>query len=67
MGHLPRPGQDLPYGEDGGLLDEKLGEPNKNGLQRIDHFQPKRTHEIGYNAEGKVTDWVSVWTHLNSS
>jgi hypothetical protein len=67
MGHLPRPGQELPYGEDGGLLDEKLGEPSKNGLQRIDHFQPKRTHEIGYNAAGKVTDWVSVWAHLNSS
>ena len=67
MGHLLRPGQELPYSEEDGLLEEKLGSPSKNGLQLLDHFQPKRTHEIGYSAEGKVTDWVSVWAHPKSS
>lgn len=61
MAHLPRPGEELPYGEDGELLEEKLGEPSRSGLVRIVHFQPKRTHEIGYDSEGKVTDWISVW------
>ncbi|KUJ11960.1 S-adenosyl-L-methionine-dependent methyltransferase [Mollisia scopiformis] len=63
LAHLPRPGEDLTYGEDGELLEEKLGPPSKSGLVRIAHFQPERTHEIGYNAEGKVTDWISVWAH----
>ncbi|KAE9377904.1 thiol methyltransferas-like protein [Stipitochalara longipes BDJ] len=63
LAHLSRPGEELPYGENGELLDSKLGEPRKIGLQRIAHFQPKRTHQIGYDAEGRVTDWVSVWRH----
>ncbi|RDL38009.1 Uncharacterized protein BP5553_05442 [Venustampulla echinocandica] len=63
MAHLSRPGEELPYGEDGSLLEAQLGEPSKSGLQRVAHFQPKRTHEIGYDAEGNITDWVSVWAH----
>ncbi|KAH8685710.1 thiol methyltransferase-like protein [Tricladium varicosporioides] len=64
--HLPRPGERLPYGEDGSLRDDMLGKPSHLGLQRLAHFQPKRTHKIGYSAEGKVTDWVSVWSHPKS-
>lgn len=67
MGHLPRPGEELSYSEDGDLQEQKLREPSKDGLKRIEHFQPKRTHEIGYNAEGRVTDWVSVWVHAKPS
>ncbi|KAG4417696.1 hypothetical protein IFR04_009135 [Cadophora malorum] len=63
LAHLMRPGVELPYAEDGELLEMKLEEPSKNGLKRIAHFQPERTHQIGYDAEGKVTDWVSVWAH----
>jgi hypothetical protein len=61
MAHLPRPGVELLYGEDGELQEDKLPEPSKGALSRIAHFQPKRTHQIGYDAEGKVTDWVSIW------
>ena len=63
MAHLPRPGKELPYAEDGELLESEIGEATKDGLQRIEHFQPKRTHEIGYAEDGTVTDWVSVWSH----
>jgi hypothetical protein len=63
IAHLARPGNELLYGEDGELLERQLSEPSKSGLQRIEHFQPKRTHQIGYNSGGKVTDWVSVWSH----
>ncbi|KAH7356592.1 thiol methyltransferase-like protein [Rhexocercosporidium sp. MPI-PUGE-AT-0058] len=63
LAHLTRPGEELPYAEDGELLESKLGEPSKSGLVRVAHFQPERTHQIGYDADGKVTDWVSVWRH----
>jgi hypothetical protein len=63
--HLPRPGQELPYSADNGeLLEAELDKPI--GVVRIAHFQPSRTHKIGYSAEGKVTDWVSVWAHPKS-
>ena len=61
MAHLPRPGEELPYGEDGSLLEEKLGPPSKNGLQCIEHFKPKRTHEIGYDAQGEIMDRIGIW------
>lgn len=67
MAHLPRPGEELPYDEVGDLLESQLGQPSAKGLQRIAHFQPKRTNKAGYSAEGKVTDWVSVWVHPDSS
>jgi hypothetical protein len=66
MAHQPRPGKELPYAEDGELIESEIGEPSKNGLHRLVHFQPKRTHEIGYSADGKVTDWISVWAHPSS-
>jgi len=63
MAHLPRPGKELPYAEDGDLLELEIGEATKDGLQRIDHFQPERTHEMGYAENGTITDWISVWSH----
>lgn len=66
MAHLPRPGKELPYTEDGELKESEIGEPSENGLRRIEHFQPKRTHAIGYSEDGKVTDWISIWAHPSS-
>jgi len=66
-GHLARPGQEVSYSKDGDISEEQLGEPAADGLLQIAHFQPKRTHQIGYNAEGKVTDWIGVWSHTNAS
>ena len=63
MAHLSRPGKEIPYGDHGDLLDSNIGERAEGGLQRMEHFQPKRTHEIGYAEDGTVTDWISVWTH----
>jgi methyl halide transferase len=62
MAHLPRPGQELAYGKDDVLIQEKLGEEAKDGLQRIAHFHPKRTHNAGV-VDGTITDYVSVWKH----
>ncbi|SZF05973.1 unnamed protein product [Blumeria hordei] len=61
--HLTRPGRDLEYDEVIGLLEQKIGDPDRRGLRRITHFQPARTHEVGYSSDGKVTDWISIWAH----
>jgi hypothetical protein len=63
-GHLSRPGDVLPYTEEGCELEvEKLGPAHKDCLQRIAHFHPKRTNKLGYDADGRITDWVGVWSH----
>jgi hypothetical protein len=61
MGHLPRPGEELEYDDETGLLEDKLGPESEDGLERIEHFQPKRTHAAGIREDGKITDWISVW------
>jgi len=63
LAHLSRPGEELAYSPDGDLLESHIQGPANHGLQRIDHFQPRRTHQIGYDDHGNVTDWVSVWAH----
>lgn len=60
--HLPRPGQKLAYSEDDVLLEEKLGAEAKDGLRRVAHFHPKKTHDAGIT-NGSVTDYVGVWKH----
>jgi hypothetical protein len=59
---LPRPGQEMPYNV-GDIVESKLGEPTKNGLVCIAHIKPKRTHPIGVDSEGQVTDWIGIWAH----
>ena len=61
--HLPRPGKELKYGEDGTILVDKLGPEPKDGLLRTEHFHPKRTHKQGMSEGGTVTDWVGIWKH----
>jgi hypothetical protein len=63
MAHLPRPGKTLEYDDQGAIVEAKLGEPLSDGLVRIAHFQPQKTHEIGYDSEGNMTDWLGVWAH----
>lgn len=60
--HLPRPGQELAYSTDDVLLEEKLGPEAKDGLQRVAHFHPKKTHSAGIT-NGTVIDYVGVWKH----
>jgi hypothetical protein len=62
-GHLPRPGQELPYDAEGDLLQDNLGPELENGLVRLEHFHPKRTHSVGIDKDGKVEDWIGIWGH----
>ncbi|KAI1003051.1 hypothetical protein K3495_g5153 [Podosphaera aphanis] len=64
--HLSRPGIDLEYSETEGLIEDKLREPSVDRLCQISHFQPTRTHSIGYDPDGNVTDWIGVWAHFKT-
>ena len=57
--HLAYPGKGLPYDEETGHIKEGISGPKRTtALNRIAHWQPARTHEIG-----KGQDWVSIWRH----
>ncbi|KAI4203032.1 MAG: hypothetical protein LQ346_001879 [Caloplaca aetnensis] len=56
--HLAHPGRELPYDDSGHVKVESSERSDPEGLERIDHWQPERTHAIG-----KDTDWISVWRH----
>jgi hypothetical protein len=64
MAHLSRPGEELPYDDQGepkfNVLDPEIGE---GALERVGYWQPADTHAIGKDEEGNVKDWVSVWRH----
>lgn len=61
LAHLNHPGEKLPYDAEGNLKDEDVSTDGLTdvALERVAHWKPERTHEIG-----KGTDWVSVWRHL---
>jgi hypothetical protein len=61
--HLPRPGKELLYGEDGDLVEKQVGPELKEGLVRLAHFQPRRTYASGKDENGNITDKVGVWAH----
>ncbi len=54
--HLGHPGKEVPYDENGYVKESALGGADPETLERVAHFQPSRTHEIGMG-----TDWISVW------
>lgn len=56
--HLSHPGKEIPYDDKGHVKEGTIGNPSQEGLERIAHWQPVRTHEIG-----KGTDWCSIWRH----
>lgn len=57
--HLGHPGEELPYSPDSGHVIEGSSKvKNAARLERIAHWMPERTHEIG-----KDSDWMSVWQH----
>ena len=59
--HLSHPGEDIPYDESGNIRENVLKRASPGGLERVAHWQPEHTHDIG-----KGTDWVSIWRHLST-
>lgn len=62
--HLSHPGEDIPYDDKGVIKSDPLIEPSQNALERILHWQPSRTHDVG-KVNGEVQDRVSVWRRRN--
>lgn len=56
--HLRHPGESIAYDENGYVKKSHSGKVNPMALERVAHWQPQRTHEIG-----KGTDSISVWRH----
>ena len=56
LAHLSRPGKAVPYDDTGHLVEMAVEEKDPAAFERIAHWQPDRTHEVG-----KGTDWISVW------
>ena len=60
VAYLSKPGVPVQYDSEGLVtgVNEENPDRNADGLVRMAHYQPVRTHEIG-----KGTDWISVWRH----
>ncbi|KAK4164795.1 thiol methyltransferase [Cladorrhinum sp. PSN259] len=51
-----------PWGVTKESYEEVLGgDGNGQGLKRLCRYQPEQTHPAGYDEEGRVIDFVSVW------
>lgn len=65
MEHLSHPGEDIPYDTKGRIKSNPLREPSEIGLERVAHWQPSRTHEVGKDEKGEIHDRVSIWRRRN--
>lgn len=62
--HLSRPGEEVSYDQDGGVVKGEAERPAAaDGLRKLDRIQPRRTHKAGYDGDGNVIDYISVWSH----
>lgn len=52
--HLSHPGEQLAYDDKGHIKQNPLRRASPGGLERVAHWQPERTHEIG-----RGSDWAS--------
>ncbi|ODH26282.1 hypothetical protein ACO22_04703 [Paracoccidioides brasiliensis] len=64
MEHLSHPGEDVVY-ENGYVKSDPLRGASPNGLERVAHWQPERTHAVGKDEAGNVQDWVAIWRRRN--
>lgn len=60
VAYLSKPGEKVQYDSEGLVTEIDVDKParSSNGLVRMAHWKPERTHDIG-----KDTDRMSVWTH----
>ena len=63
MEHLSHPGEEVPYTDEGEVRLQPFAESGPGALERVGHWPPADTHAIGKNAEGEVSDYISVWRH----
>ncbi|KAK3685456.1 S-adenosyl-L-methionine-dependent methyltransferase [Podospora appendiculata] len=59
--HLGHPGEEIPYNKDGYVAVAAPSSSSSAGLKQLGRFKPTRTHKAGYDADGRITDFISVW------
>ncbi|KAI8633858.1 S-adenosyl-L-methionine-dependent methyltransferase [Xylariaceae sp. FL1651] len=62
LGYLSNPGVQPPTDKHGAVLIELIEPPRHSGLKRLKHIKPQRSHIAG-TKDGRVQDYISVWTH----
>ncbi|KAJ5138498.1 uncharacterized protein N7515_003346 [Penicillium bovifimosum] len=62
--HLSHPGEEVRY-VDGVVKHNPLQAPSEAGLERVAHWTPERTHEVGKGENGVIHDRVSIWRRRN--
>ncbi|KAI1500803.1 S-adenosyl-L-methionine-dependent methyltransferase [Biscogniauxia marginata] len=60
--YLSAPGEAVPTDEHGGVLEGKIGSRREDGLRRLVHLKPRRTHASGAK-NSTIQDYISVWSH----
>jgi hypothetical protein len=63
VAHLSRPGQEIPYDEQGRVQADVADGAAHDALVRVAHWPPKRTHEVGKDESGNIRDFVAIWRH----
>lgn len=63
MEHLSHPGEEIPYNEDGEVRVQPFADSGPGALERVGHWQPADTHQIGKDEQGKVKDYIGIWRH----
>ena len=63
MEHLSHPGEEIDYEQEGSVRMNPLRPSSTGGLERVGHWHPADTHNIGKSENGEVEDWISVWRH----
>ncbi|RYP47282.1 hypothetical protein DL768_006623 [Monosporascus sp. mg162] len=64
LAQLGHPGEKIYSNDTDAIVDDKWADspPSKDGLKRLIHIKPERTHPAGMEGD-VVEDWISVWAH----
>jgi hypothetical protein len=60
--HLTHPGEDIRYETEAKILIDPSRKANDLALERVLHWKPERTYEIGKDGNtGEILDRLSIW------
>lgn len=63
MEHLSHPGEEVKYDPEGNVRMNPLAPSSPGALERVGHWHPADTHQVGKDADGNVQDYIAVWRH----
>jgi len=63
MEHLSHPGEEVKYNEAGSVMMNPFAPDSPNAMERVGHWHPANTHQVGKDANGNVEDYIAIWRH----